>query len=142
VSFSINTVTISGNLTRQPELRATASGTSVCNLGIACNDRYKDAGGEWKDKPYFFDVVVWGAVGEAAARDLNKGSKVVLHGKLTQNSWEDKDGNKRSKVEINAADVVYDNRQQTPGHKHDEAGYSQDPDDSGIIDYDGHDIPL
>lgn len=106
--MSINRVTVTGNLTRDVELRTTAGGTSVANIGIAVNDRRKNAQtGEWEDVPNFFNVVVFGARGEALARHLRKGSKVAVEGKLRYRSWEAQDGSKRSAVEIVADDVEF-----------------------------------
>ncbi len=98
-------VTLVGNLTRDPELRQTPNGTSVCQLGVAVNSSYKDGSGQWVEKPNFFDVVVWGAQGENCAKYLSKGRQVAVDGRLDQRSWEAQDGGKRSKVEI-IADVV------------------------------------
>lgn len=107
--MSINRVVISGNLTRDPELRATAGGMAVLQLGIAVNDRKKNQStGEWEDVPNFFDVVVFGQRGESLSRFLSKGSKVAIEGKLRWRSWEDKNtGDKRSKVEIIADDIEF-----------------------------------
>ena len=102
--MSINKVIISGNLTRDPELKSTASGTSVLKLGVAVNDRRKDASGEWTDVPNFVDVTVFGKRGEALARFLSKGAKVAIEGKLRWSQWE-KDGEKRSKLEVVADEV-------------------------------------
>lgn len=103
--MSINSVTIVGNLTREPELRM-AGTTPVLQMGIAVNDRKKDSStGQWEDVPNFFDVVVWGARGESLSRFLQKGSKVAIKGRLHWNQWQNADGEKRSKVEIVAEDV-------------------------------------
>ena len=103
---NINRVVLTGNLTRDPELRSTASGMSVCSLRIASNTRRKNqATGEWEDKPNFFDVTVWGAQGENCARFLSKGRPVALDGRLEWREWESQDGNKRQSVEI-VADAV------------------------------------
>ena len=103
---NINRVTITGNLTRDPELRTTAGGTAVCTLGVAVNGRRKDQSGQWVDKPNFFDVVVWGAQGQNCANYLAKGRPVAIDGRLDWSSWEDKNGGgKRSKVQI-VADTV------------------------------------
>lgn len=104
--MSINSVCVSGNLTRDPELRQTPSGTSVLSFSVAVNDRRKDAStGEWRDFPNFIDAVVFGNRSEPLARILRKGSKISLHGKLRQSQWETQDGQKRSKVEIVADEV-------------------------------------
>ena len=103
---NINRVVLTGNLTRDPELRSTASGMSVCSLRIASNTRRKNqATGEWEDKPTFFDVTVWGAQGENCARFLSKGRPIALDGRLEWREWEDQNGNKRQNVEI-IADAV------------------------------------
>lgn len=104
-SQNLNRVCITGNLTRDPELRTLASGMSVCKLGVAVNGRRKEAG-EWIDAPNFFDVTVWGAQGENAARYLVKGRPVAIDGRLEWSQWE-KDGQKRSKVEIVAESVQF-----------------------------------
>lgn len=107
--MSINRVVISGNLTRDPELRATPSGMAVLQLGIAVNDRRKNPQtGEWEDVPNFFDVTVFGQRGESLSRFLSKGSKVAIEGKLRWRQWDDKNtGDKRSKVEIIADDIEF-----------------------------------
>ena len=103
---NINRVVLTGNLTRDPELRSLPSGMSVCSLRIACNTRRKNKPtGDWEDKPNFFDVTVWGAQGENCARFLSKGRPVALDGRLEWREWETQDGNKRQAVEI-VADAV------------------------------------
>ena len=107
--MSINRVVISGNLTRDPELRATGSGMAVLKMGIAVNDRRKNPqSGEWEDVPNFLDVVMFGTRAEKVSAMLVKGSKVAIEGKLRWSSWDDKDtGQKRSKVEIIADDIEF-----------------------------------
>lgn len=107
MSRGIAHVTLVGNLTRDPELRQTPQGKSVCQLGVAVGSAYKDAGGQWVERTSFFDVVVWGAQGESCARYLTKGRQVAVDGRLDQRSWEAQDGTKRSKVEIVANSVVF-----------------------------------
>jgi single-strand DNA-binding protein len=104
---NINRVIITGNLTRDPELRSTGSGMSVCSLRVACNTRRKDqSSGEWVDKPNFFDVTVWGAQGENCARFLAKGRPVAIDGRLEWREWEDREsGHKRQAIDI-IADAV------------------------------------
>jgi single-strand DNA-binding protein len=98
---NINRVVLTGNLTADPELRSLPSGTSVCKLRVACNTRRKDsATGEYVDKPNYFDVTVWGAQGENAARYLSKGRGVAVDGRLEWREWETDDGGKRQAVEI------------------------------------------
>jgi len=105
---NINVVAITGNLTRDPELRSTPSGTSVCKLRVAVNSRRKDgASGEWIDKPNYFDVTVWGAQGENCANYLSKGRPVAVQGRLDWREWETQDGGKRQAVEIIADSVQF-----------------------------------
>jgi single-strand DNA-binding protein len=104
---NINRVTITGNLTKDPELRNTPSGTSVCKLRVAVNSRRKDSSGEWVDKPNYFDVTVWGAQGENCANYLYKGRPVAVDGRLDWREWEAQDGSKRQNVEIIAESVQF-----------------------------------
>jgi single-strand DNA-binding protein len=105
---NINVVVITGNLTRDPELRTTPNGTSVCSMRVACNTRRKDQSGEWVDKPNYFDVTVWGAQGENCATYLQKGRPVAVDGRLEWREWEAQDGSgKRSAVEIVADSVQF-----------------------------------
>ena len=106
---NVNVVVITGNLTRDPELRHTGGGTAVCELRVAVNSRRKDgATGEWVDKPNFFDVVVWGAQGENCATYLAKGRPVAVEGRLDWREWEAKDGSgKRQAVSIIANTVQF-----------------------------------
>ena len=104
--FTINSVHISGNLTRDPELRTTGGGTSVCGLRIASNERYKDQStGEWMDRANYFDVTIWKGMGEWVANNLHKGDQVVVEGRLRWREWET-DGQKRQAVDITANSVV------------------------------------
>jgi len=140
-----------GNLTRDPELKQLPSGNSLCQLGVAVNTRQKDASGQWVDKPNYFNVVVWGAQGEACARYLTKGQQVAIDGRLSYRSWESQDGSKRSKIEIVADEVVFmgggqggqgggsDRGSHTPSQKSDVAP----ADDFQDIDFgDEDDIPF
>lgn len=126
---NLNVVALTGNLTRDPELRHTPSGTSVCKLGLAVNDRTKK-NDEWVDVAYFFDVTVWGKMGENCAQYLSKGRPVAIQGKLIWSSWE-KDGQKRSKVEIVAQSVQFLNKKGDSGDNYGGADYSQGSGDSG-----------
>jgi single-strand DNA-binding protein len=105
---NINRVVLTGNLTRDPELRSLQSGTSVCSLRIAVNTRRKDGQtGEWVDKPNYFSVTVWGAQGENCARYLSKGRPVAIDGRLEWREWEAKEGGKRESIDIIADSVQF-----------------------------------
>src|SRR3954463_3827931 len=108
MAANINRVVLVGNLTRDPELRHTPSGTAVCSLRLAVNTRRKDgATGEWTEKPNYFDVTVWGAQGESCAQYLAKGRPVAIDGRLEWREWEAQDGSKRQAVEIVADNVQF-----------------------------------
>lgn len=97
---SINKCFLSGNLTREPELRATSGGTQVLSFGLAVNDRRRNASGEWEDVPNFVDCTMFGNRANALSRYLSKGIKVAIEGRLRWHQWEAKDGSKRSKLEV------------------------------------------
>lgn len=106
----LNNVCMIGNLTRAPELRYTPSGKAVCNLGLACNRRYKVAGNEeYKEETCFITAVIWGKRAENCNEYLKKGEPVFISGRLQSRSWE-KDGQKRSSIEIVVEDVQFLNR--------------------------------
>jgi len=118
--MSINRVNISGNLTRDPELRATMGGTQVLSFGVAVNDRHKNQQtGEWEDYPNFVDCTMFGNRAEAVSRFLSKGSKVAIEGKLRYSSWE-KDGQRRSKLEVIVDEIEFMSRQQEQGNDYDD----------------------
>jgi len=104
---NINRVVLTGNLTRDPELRSLQSGMSVCSLRIASNTRRKGASGEWEDKPNYFSVTVWGAQGEACSSYLSKGRPVAINGRLDWREWTNQEGQKRQSVEIIASTVQF-----------------------------------
>jgi single-strand DNA-binding protein len=97
---SYNRVILLGNLTRDPELRYTPSGTPVSDIGMAVNDRRKNANGEWVDETTFVDVTLWSRTAEVASEYLSKGSPVFIEGRLKLDSWETSDGQKRSKLRV------------------------------------------
>lgn len=103
---SINQVTLMGNLTRDPELRQTPNGQSVCSFSLALNRSYKDQSGEWVEATDYIDVVAWAALGERVAQYLSKGRRCLVVGRLQSRSWE-QEGQKRSKVEVLAQDVTF-----------------------------------
>jgi single-strand DNA-binding protein len=105
---NINRVVLTGNLTRDPELRTTPGGTSLCKLRIAVNTRKKDQSGQWTEKPNYFDVTVWGAQGENCATYLQKGRPVAIDGRLEWREWEAQDGSgKRQAIDIIADSVQF-----------------------------------
>lgn len=108
--MSINRVNISGNLTRDPELRMTSGGTQVLSFGVAVNDRRRNPQtGEWEDYPNFVDCTMFGARAEAVSRYLSKGSKVAIEGRLRYSSWE-RDGQRRSKLEVIVDEIEFMSR--------------------------------
>jgi single-strand DNA-binding protein len=104
---NINRVVLVGNLTKDPELRTTPGGTSLCKLRLAVNTRRKDQSGQWVDKPNYFDVTVWGQQGENCATYLQKGRPVAIDGRLEWREWDTPEGQKRQAVEIVADSVQF-----------------------------------
>jgi single-strand DNA-binding protein len=112
---SINRVVLVGNLTRDPELRATAAGTSLCRLRVACNSRWRNSEtGDWDEKPNFFDVSVFGASAEACSRFLEKGRPVAVDGRLDWHEWENDEGERRQAVGVVADNVQFLSSRQGP----------------------------
>ena len=103
--FDINQLTISGNLTRDPELRYLTNATAVCSIRIAHNERRKTSAGEWTDHPQYFDVTVWSGLGEWVARNVAKGQKVVVAGRLKWREY-DVDDQRHQAVDITADSIV------------------------------------
>ena len=99
-----STVTLVGNLTRDPELRFTAGGRAVATIGIAVSRRYQ-VNNEWQEQTSFFNIVCWGSLGENAAASLAKGTRIMVTGRLEQRSYETQDGEKRSVVEVVADEI-------------------------------------
>ena len=105
---NINRVIITGNLTRDPELRALPSGNSVCSLRVACNGRRRNPQTQqWEDVPNYFDVTVWGAQGENCSKYLSKGRPVAIDGRLRWRKWTTPEGQNRSAVDIVAENVQF-----------------------------------
>lgn len=104
--MSINSVSISGNLTRDCELRTTQNGTQILTFTVAVNDRRKDQNGKWVDVPNYIDCCIFGNRAESVSRFISKGSKVSCHGKLRWSQWE-KDGSKRSKIEVIVDEIEF-----------------------------------
>lgn len=101
----INSVIVSGRLTRDVDLRYTASGTPVATIGIANDRAYRDSDGNWQKETNFFKVIAWTKLAEKASENFKKGSPVIVEGRLSWQSWQDKDGNKRTTVEIMASRI-------------------------------------
>jgi single-strand DNA-binding protein len=112
--FTINRVVLVGRLTRDPELRALPSGTSVCGLRVACNSSYKDADGELVERPNYFDVSVYGAAGESVSRYMRRGSRIAVDGRLEWREWETTEQERRQAVSIVADTVQF---LDTPGER-------------------------
>ncbi len=133
---NINRVTITGNLTSDPELRHTPSGTPVCSLRVAVNGRRKDQSGQWVDKPNYFNVVVWGAQGENCNNYLSRGRPVAVDGRLDWREWEAKDGSKRQTVEIVADTVQFlgsrGDSGGAPGGQQGGQGHANQPESGGF----------
>ena len=126
MAFQINTVTVSGNLTRDPEVRHTPSQMAITSLAIAHNERRKNSQtGDFEDVAHFFDITIFGRIGEVLANDLRKGDPVVVSGNLEQRRWQDQQGNNRSAVSIIARDVVRGQRGGGGGGGGQQGGYQQ-----------------
>jgi single-strand DNA-binding protein len=99
-----NSVTLVGNLTRDPELRFTTGGRGVASFGIAVSRRYQ-VNGEWQEQTSYFNIVAWGQMGENAASTLTKGMRVIVSGRLEQREYQNREGEKRTAIEINADEI-------------------------------------
>lgn len=120
--MAVNTVALVGNLVRDPDVKATTSGHTVMNFSIAVNERERNQQtGEYEDVPSYFDCTMFGNRAEAVSRFIDKGSKVAVRGHLKQRRWE-KDGQRRSKVEVIVEDLDFMSRQQQP--EYEEPSYS------------------
>ena len=102
-----NSVAVVGNITKEPELRFTPAGQATASFGVAVNRRWQNRQtSEWEESTSFFDVTCWGTLAENVAQSLSKGARVVVTGRLDQRSWENQNGERRSKVEIVADEVA------------------------------------
>ena len=104
---SVNHVMVLGNLTRDPELRYTPSGTAVCQLGVALNRRWRDQAGELQQEVTFVDVTVWSKQAETVAQYLTRGRAVAIEGRLQQDTWETEGGERRSRLKVVAQRVTF-----------------------------------
>lgn len=113
--MSINRVALSGNLTRDPDLRTASNGINILTFGMAVNDRRRNGQtGEWEDYANFIDCVLFGNRAEWLAKDLRKGKKVYVEGKLRYSSWE-RDGQRRSKIEVVVEEIDYERTPRSQG---------------------------
>ncbi len=109
--MNLNQVTIGGTLTRDPELRYTAKGTAVCELGIAINETWNDANGSKQERTTFVDATFWGRTGEVIQQYFQKGGQILICGKLTLDTWEDKQsGQRRSKLKVTGQSFEFCNK--------------------------------
>ena len=127
MSKNINTVTIAGRSTKDPELKVTPSGTTVLSLLLAVNDTKKNAQGEWEETANFFDCVLFGKRAESLAQYIPKGSKLTINGRLHQDRWQAQDGTNRSRVLIIVQDIELPPRSQPQGTGEGYADYTQPP---------------
>lgn len=140
--MSINKVMITGNLTRDPELRSTPSGTSVLSFGVAVNDRRKNQQtGEWEDKPNFIDCTMFGTRADAVSRFLTKGTKVAIEGKLQWHQWE-KDGQKRSKIDVIVDEIEFMSSRDSSGAPAADKSFAHVPPAPTADAYSDEDIPF
>jgi single-strand DNA-binding protein len=106
MSMSLNRAQLIGNLTRDPEVRQTSGGKSVCNFGIATNSRWTDASGQVQEKVEFHNIVVWGKLADICAQYVKKGSKIFVEGRIQSREWQGEDGVKRYRTEIVADNMI------------------------------------
>jgi single-strand DNA-binding protein len=134
--YTINRVTLLGNLTRDPELRTTPSGFTLCDVRIAVNERVKNQQtDEWMDRPNFFNVTIWGKIGENVHRQCSKGSVLLVEGKLRWREWDDQNtGQKRQAVDVigeRAIPLARMPKREDQGPPHEVADHARRPDDEG-----------
>jgi len=134
MAVTFNRVILAGNLVRDPEIRYLPSGLSVTSFGVAVNSRYKQ-NNEWKEEVSFFDIVVFGKLGENCAEYLSKGRSVLVEGRLRQRRWET-DGQKRSKIEVVADGVQFLGPPKSAGASADAGGGSAQTHGGGDPDED------
>lgn len=141
--MSINRVFISGNLTRDAELRQTSGGMQVLRFGVAVNDRAKNQQtGQWEDRPNFVDCVAFGARAEGLARVLRKGMRVAVDGQLRYSSWEAQDGSRRSKLEVVVEEIEFMSPRQGGGRQAAPAAAAPATSAAGAGDLYDEDIPF
>jgi single-strand DNA-binding protein len=139
--MSINRVVLTGNLTRDAELKQTAGGMAIVKMRLAVNDRRKNATtGQWEDSPNYIDVTMFGSRGEAVSRFLSKGKQIAVEGKLRWHEWESAAGEKRSGIEVVADDIELLGGRGEGGNAAPRAVASASPEPAD--EFDGEDIPF
>ena len=140
--MSINRVVLTGNLTKDAELKQTGGGMAIVKMRLAVNDRRKNAStGQWEDSPNYIDVTMFGARGEALSRFLSKGKQIAVEGKLRWHEWESAAGEKRSGIEVVADDIeLLGGRGEAGGASAPRAVTSAAPEPAD--EFDGEDIPF
>ena len=136
---SVNKVFLMGNLTRDVQVKHTANNTAVANLGLAVNRRYRNAGGEMQEETTFVDCEAWGRTAETMGKYLAKGRPVFIEGRLRLNEWEDRDGNRRSKLLVVVDTFTFVDSRSGGGGSQSSSNYSQAAPSSGPSD---DDIPF
>lgn len=129
---SVNKVILLGNLGKAPELKNLPSGQAVCNFSIATSETYKDKNEQKQERTEWHNIVVWGKTGENCAKYLDKGSKVYIEGKIQTRSWDDKEGKKQYRTEINALTVVFLDSRSGGGQRPSNAPDNMPPADDDI----------
>jgi single-strand DNA-binding protein len=129
----LNEVRLLGNLCADPDLRFTQAGKPVLNFRLATNERYKNAEGEWVERVDYHSCVLWGKRGEAISKFVSKGTPVFVSGGLRTSSWEDKEGQKRYKTEVNVNDIILLGSKSNSNSSEDDTSTSDSPagDDAG-----------
>lgn len=127
MSKNINTVTIAGRTTKDPEIKVTPSGNAILSFSLAVNDTKKNAQGEWEETANFFDCVLFGKRAESLAQYIPKGSKLTINGRLHQDRWQGQDGTNRSRVSIIVQDIELPPRSQPQGTGEGYGDYTQPP---------------
>jgi len=137
----LNRVMLLGDLGADPELRVTRGGQSVLKLRMATNERYQDRNQEWKDRTEWHNIVVWGKRAESLSKILQKGSRLFIEGGLRTSSYEDREGNKRYKTEVQANHVILagGDRRQQPSAQREAGDANQGSGGGGYDDFDGGD---
>ena len=139
---SINKVMITGNVVRDPETRILENGTHMAKISVANNQNYRDRNGEWQEKTCYVTVVAWRRTAELVGEYCRKGSPVLVEGELVYNSWEDRDGSKRSRIEINARRIQFLEKRGQSSSGNESSGQSSSSESSSETIMPDDDIPF